>query len=176
MGGALGDGFTNAVLGAVDGVPRVGNWTQFAEFNVLADPEAAAGIFGDKELAGKTTLIPLDLSHLVLTTEEVRGLLLYGPGGVGDKKGEGKGKTRLRTMLVELLMFFARTYRYVDLYKALRCQGETKKLTHPQRSLRHNRRPPATRSPSRSSRPNRSRRRPRAHPPRPRPARDPLLR
>ncbi|KAH6619630.1 uridine nucleosidase-like protein [Chaetomium sp. MPI-SDFR-AT-0129] len=115
MGGALGDGFTDAVLGAVEGVPRVGNWTQFAEFNVLADPEAAEGIFGDRELAGKTTLIPLDLSHLVLTTEEVRGLLLYGPGGPkeGLKEGNGKGKTRLRTMLVELLMFFARTYSEV---------------------------------------------------------------
>ncbi|KAK4145508.1 uncharacterized protein C8A04DRAFT_35774 [Dichotomopilus funicola] len=113
MGGALGDGFTDAVLGAVEGVPRVGNWTQFAEFNVLADPEAAEGIFGDRELAGKTTLIPLDLSHLVLTTEEVRGLLLYGPEGKRGGVKEGEGKTRLRTMLVELLMFFARTYSEV---------------------------------------------------------------
>ncbi|KAK4239800.1 hypothetical protein C8A03DRAFT_42580 [Achaetomium macrosporum] len=113
MGGAVGEGFTPAVLGAVDGVPRVGNWTQYAEFNVLADPEAAAAIFGNRELAKKTTLIPLDVSHLVLTTAEVRDLILYGREEVerGTAMGEGgKGKTRLRTMLVELLMFFAKTY------------------------------------------------------------------
>lgn len=116
MGGALGGGFTPAVLGEVEGVPRVGNWTQFAEFNVLADPEAAAAIFGNRALAAKTTLIPLDLSHLVLTTEGVRDLLLYGREEVERGvavNGEGKrgGKTRLRVMLVELLMFFAKTYR-----------------------------------------------------------------
>ncbi|KAK5658803.1 hypothetical protein OQA88_1615 [Cercophora sp. LCS_1] len=106
MGGAVGNSFTPAVLGHVDGVPRIGNWTQFAEFNVLADPEAAASLFGNKGLAAKTTLIPLDVSHLVLATEDVRDLLLYGPGG----QKEGKGKTTLRIMLVELLMFFAKTY------------------------------------------------------------------
>ncbi|KAK1755333.1 hypothetical protein QBC47DRAFT_452775 [Echria macrotheca] len=110
MGGAIGNGFTSAVLGTVDGIPRVGNWTQFAEFNVLADPEAAASIFENEKLAAKTTLIPLDVSHLVLATKDVQELLLYGPGGGGEKKGEGKGKTSLRVMLVELLMFFAKTY------------------------------------------------------------------
>ncbi|KAK3310580.1 Inosine/uridine-preferring nucleoside hydrolase domain-containing protein [Chaetomium strumarium] len=113
MGGAVGGGFTPAVLGTVDGVARVGNWTQYAEFNVLADPEAAAFIFGNRELARKTTLIPLDVSHLVLTTAEVRDLILYGREEVekGERGERGKGKTtRLRTMLVELLMFFAMTY------------------------------------------------------------------
>lgn len=106
MGGAVGGGFTPAVMGTVNGVPRIGNWTQYAEFNVLADPEAAASIFNNKELARKTTLIPLDLSHLVLTTKEVQDLMLYGAGG----QKTGKGKTTLRIMLVELLMFFAKTY------------------------------------------------------------------
>ncbi|KAK4128811.1 nucleoside hydrolase [Parathielavia appendiculata] len=124
MGGALGGGFTGAVLGEVDGVPRVGNWTQFAEFNVIADPEAAAAIFHDGRggipgLAAKTTLIPLDVSHLVLTTADVRDLVLYGREEVGkgvvvngNEEGAGmrEGKTRLRVMLVELLMFFAKTY------------------------------------------------------------------
>jgi uridine nucleosidase len=114
MGGALGGGFTPAVLGEVDGVPRIGNWTPFAEFNVMADPEAAAFLFGNRVLAGKTTLIPLDLSHLVLTTGEVRDLLLYGREEVereGGPRRTGEGKTRLRVMLVELVMFFAKTYR-----------------------------------------------------------------
>ncbi|KAL2161503.1 hypothetical protein VTH06DRAFT_8065 [Thermothelomyces fergusii] len=119
MGGALGGGFTGAVLGEVAGVPRVGNWTQFAEFNVVADPEAAAAIFSHRELARKTTLIPLDVTHLVLTTESVRDLLLYGReeverGTAGEARTNGRpGKTKLRVMLVELLMFFAKTYKDV---------------------------------------------------------------
>lgn len=31
MGGAVGDGHTNAVYGVVDGKARVGNWTPWAE-------------------------------------------------------------------------------------------------------------------------------------------------
>lgn len=100
MGGAVGSNFTPAVLGSVDGVPRAGNWTQWAEFNVLADPEAADALFSNEVLKGKITLVPLDLSHLVLGTEAVRRRIL-GRGG------------KLRTMLVELLMFFAGTYRDV---------------------------------------------------------------
>lgn len=115
MGGAVGGGFTGAVMGMVDGVARVGNWTQFAEFNVLADPEAAAWIFEREGLKGKTTLVPLDVTHLVLATEEVQRLLLWGrEGGDGlGVEGTAGGKTKLRTMLVELLLFFAKTYRYV---------------------------------------------------------------
>ncbi|KAF6835175.1 uridine nucleosidase, partial [Colletotrichum musicola] len=45
-------------------------------------------------------------SHQVLATEEVRELLLYGKDG----EKTGRGKTTLRQMLVELLMFFAKTY------------------------------------------------------------------
>ncbi|KAB5580686.1 Inosine/uridine-preferring nucleoside hydrolase domain-containing protein [Coniochaeta sp. 2T2.1] len=120
MGGAVGGGFTPAVMGTVAGVPRVGNWTQFAEFNVLADPEAAAWIFDTVALAGKTTLVPLDVTHLVLATEEVQKLLLWGRED-GKKKGWERleevgstgAKSTLRKMLVELLFFFAKTYRDV---------------------------------------------------------------
>lgn len=109
MGGAIGDGFSDAPMGEVDGKPRIGNWTPWAEFNIVVDPEAAAEIFGNKEIASKTTLIPLDLTHQCLATSDVRELLLHGKGG---EKG-GSGKTTLRTMLVELLYFFAKTYSYV---------------------------------------------------------------
>lgn len=37
MGGAVGGGFTDAVLGKVGGVERFGNWTPFAEFNIVID-------------------------------------------------------------------------------------------------------------------------------------------
>ncbi|KAK4226136.1 hypothetical protein QBC38DRAFT_510618 [Podospora fimiseda] len=104
MGGAVGQGFTQATLGKVDGVERIGNWTQYAEFNILADPEAAQSIFGNSLLKGKITLIPLDVTHLCLTTPEIQQLILY-----GSEEGKDK-KTKLRQMLVELLMFFAKTY------------------------------------------------------------------
>lgn len=109
MGGSVGGGFTDAPLGMVDGHARIGNYTPWAEFNILVDPEAAATVFHTKEIAAKTTIVPLDLSHQVLATPEVREMLLYGRDG----ERSGPGKTTLRTMLVELLYFFAKTYAYV---------------------------------------------------------------
>ncbi|KAG5975080.1 hypothetical protein E4U55_007896 [Claviceps digitariae] len=106
MGGSFGDGFSNAVMGMVDNKERIGNITPWAEFNILADPEAAAEVFHNPDVARKTTVVPLDLSHQVLATDQVRSLLLYGQ----DAQQEGPGKTTLRRMLVELLYFFAKTY------------------------------------------------------------------
>ncbi|KAI1127697.1 inosine-uridine preferring nucleoside hydrolase-domain-containing protein [Nemania abortiva] len=114
MGGSVGGGFTAAVMGRVDDVDRVGNYSQWAEFNILIDPEAAAALLHDPILAPKTTLIPLDLTHLVLATKDVQELLLRGADHKaveGEAKGEAKAKSTLRQMLIELLMFFAETYR-----------------------------------------------------------------
>ncbi|TRX96761.1 hypothetical protein FHL15_002427 [Xylaria flabelliformis] len=115
MGGSVGGGFTPAIMGRVDDVTRVGNYSQWAEFNVLIDPEAAAALLHDPVLAPKSTLIPLDLTHLVLATKEVQDLLLTGvrPAAEGTQNGVIKAKSTLRQMLVELLMFFAETYRDV---------------------------------------------------------------
>ncbi len=109
MGGCFGGGFTEVSLGKVDDTERVGNYTPYAEFNIIADPEAAAAIFNDKDLAEKTTVIPLDLTHQVLATTDVRDLLLYGEDG----EKTGRGKTTLRQMLLDLLMYFAKTYAHV---------------------------------------------------------------
>ncbi|CRJ84830.1 hypothetical protein BN1708_009153 [Verticillium longisporum] len=106
MGGAFGDGFTDIPLGKVGDEERIGNYTPWAEFNIIADPEAAAFLCDDPVISQKLTFIPLDLTHQVLATEQVRDLLLYGEGGPKT----GAGKTTLRQMLVELLMFFAKTY------------------------------------------------------------------
>lgn len=106
MGGAVGGGFSDAQMGVVDGKPRIGNYTPFAEFNILVDPEAAAELFGNPVIAKKMVIMPLDLTHQVLATKDVRNLLLYGKEG----QTTGPGKTTLRTMLVELLYFFAKTY------------------------------------------------------------------
>ncbi|ESZ90833.1 hypothetical protein SBOR_8778 [Sclerotinia borealis F-4128] len=102
MGGAIGNGFTGAVMGVVGDRERIGNWSVWAEFNILVDPEAAAFIFEHEVLRGKTTLIPLDVTHQVLATRELMDVLR------GEK--EGVSGSALRIMLVELLGFFAATY------------------------------------------------------------------
>ncbi|OAR00176.1 hypothetical protein LLEC1_07876, partial [Akanthomyces lecanii] len=66
-------------------------------------------------LAAKTTVVPLDLSHQVLATADVRGMLLHGSGAGAKTAGDAaEGKTTLRTMLVELLYFFSKTYAVWD--------------------------------------------------------------
>ncbi|RDW78035.1 hypothetical protein BP5796_05887 [Coleophoma crateriformis] len=108
MGGAIGNEFTNAPLGKVDDRTRIGNWSYWAEFNILVDPEAAAFVFENEILNKKTALIPLDVTHLVLADKDVQSSLLHGKAG-----GSGKGLSTLRIMLVELLTFFANTYSEV---------------------------------------------------------------
>jgi len=114
MGGAIGGQFTSAPLGKVDDQERFGNYSPFAEFNILCDPEAAQQVFSNEVLANKTVLIPLDVTHQVLATKEVQELLLYGPnaGFSGSDMDRGTPST-LRVMLVELLLFFASTYAEV---------------------------------------------------------------
>lgn len=102
MGGSFGEGFTDAPLSRVNGEDRVGNIGFWAEFNILIDPEAAAEVFHNKEVAKKTSLVPLDLSHTVLVTKQVRGALL-------SADVQGKAKSTLRQMFVELMNFFAET-------------------------------------------------------------------
>ncbi|KAI9817615.1 MAG: Uridine nucleosidase 1 [Thelocarpon impressellum] len=116
MGGALGEGFSDAPMGHVHGEgARLGNFTSWAEFNIYCDPEAAASLFSHPTLAAKTTLIPLDLTHQVLATPSVQDLLLYGaPGSSSFSPLEEKAQpSRLRRMLHDLLTFFARTYAEV---------------------------------------------------------------
>ena len=64
--------------------------------------------------------MPLDVTHLVLGRQDVQELLLYGADKAGLDNAKTRpvettkarqGKTVLRTMLVELLMFFAKTYK-----------------------------------------------------------------
>ena len=61
-------------------------------------------------LAAKTTLIPLDLTHQVLATQEIQQDLLYGIGSSSIAKGT---PSILRQMLHDLLTFFAHTYSNV---------------------------------------------------------------
>lgn len=156
MGGAIGNGFTNAPLGKARGEEsqRCGNWTRWAEFNIYVcscpsddsstlasnaeivnvqcDPEAAESIFANAVLMAKTTLIPLDVTHQVLATGEVRRNLLHGPFDINTQEGPFKhlfdeaskgtelerlewlGRERrklvIRNLFHDLLGFFAQTY------------------------------------------------------------------
>jgi len=110
MGGAIGEGFTDAPMGRVDDRKRIGNWSAWAEFNILVDPEAADLVFRNVVLNTKTVLIPLDVTHLVLATKEIQALLLFGKEGGIEKT---MGNSTLRVMLVELLTYFANTYAEV---------------------------------------------------------------
>lgn len=117
MGGAIGAGFSNAPMGYVRGEgERIGNTTNWAEFNIYCDPEAAQAIFSDPVLAVKTTLIPLDLTHQVIATGDVREGLLRKPAEYKNSahpEVEAAPLT-LRALLHDLLIFFGSTY--ADVY------------------------------------------------------------
>ncbi|RKF60395.1 Uridine nucleosidase [Erysiphe neolycopersici] len=121
MGGAIGDGFTNAPMGELNNVPRCGNITFWAEFNIIADPEAAQEVLNWPTLRGKITLIPLDLTHLVIATESVMNELFWGKNTEGKSDHQNivcRATNKLRQMMVELLTFFADTYAGVYGLKA----------------------------------------------------------
>ncbi|OCL12462.1 nucleoside hydrolase [Glonium stellatum] len=126
MGGAIGNDFTDAPMGKVKGEgERFGNWTAFAEFNIYCDPEAAQSIFTNPVLALKTTLIPLDVTHQVLATAEVRRGLLYGYDlfanvATGNDfrnaqaiSANGAKPSSVRALFAQVLSYFAHTYAEV---------------------------------------------------------------
>ncbi|KAI9806369.1 MAG: hypothetical protein M1825_006484 [Sarcosagium campestre] len=109
MGGAFGEGFTDADLGKAAGEvgdERKGNITKWAEFNIYCDPEAAQALLTNSTLIPKTTLIPLDLTHKVLVTSDVRERLFRVADGAREP-------TLLRRMLHDLVAYFASTYSHV---------------------------------------------------------------
>ena len=75
------------------------------------DPEAAAIVFGNEELANKTTLVTLDLSHQVIATEQVRAKLLKSEIDKDEDKLPAQLARNLRPLFNDLLCFFAATYR-----------------------------------------------------------------
>ncbi|KAI7088853.1 Inosine/uridine-preferring nucleoside hydrolase [Hortaea werneckii] len=110
MGGCIGDGFTKAPLGTIDGRQRRGNWTEFAEFNIYSDPEAARFVFSNPTLSRKTTLIPLDLTHQFLATEDVKFGLLFGSQARMRNEPDLSSVSTVRRLFFEVLTFFAKTY------------------------------------------------------------------
>lgn len=113
MGGAIGANFTPAPMGRVkvEGGGEeewFGNWSPYAEFNIYIDPDSARAVSMNPTLRKKTTLIPLDVTHLFLATEDVQRGLRYG----FDKAQEGEISTT-RKLFLEILTFFTKTYSEV---------------------------------------------------------------
>ncbi len=50
------------------GAIGLGNWTPSAEFNIFADPEAAAAVL---DSGVPITLVPLEVTHRALATDDV---------------------------------------------------------------------------------------------------------
>ena len=83
-----------AIMGGAIGL---GNWTPSAEFNIRADPDAAAIVIGS---AAPVTLVPLEVTHRALATEDVMARI----AAIGTPVAE---------MSVALMRFFAETYSEV---------------------------------------------------------------
>jgi inosine-uridine nucleoside N-ribohydrolase len=79
------------------GAIGLGNVTPSAEFNILADPEAAHEVIAS---GVPFTLVPLEVTHLALAT----------PAEMARIADLG---TRVARLAVELMDFFAETYRRV---------------------------------------------------------------
>ncbi len=83
-----------AIMGGAIGL---GNWTPSAEFNIFADPEAAAAVLGS---GVAITLVPLEVTHRALATNDVIARIAE----LGSPVAE---------ISVALMRFFAETYQRV---------------------------------------------------------------
>ena len=111
MGGSIGGGFTGAPLGKKSRTGEdFGNITPYAEFNIYCDPEAAQKILSNEILASKTTLIPLDLTHLVRGNSEVLQHLFGPHHEVAQSLDRKEGLSIVRRLFREILNFFSDTY------------------------------------------------------------------
>lgn len=79
------------------GAMGLGNWTPAAEFNILADPEAAQEVFASEV---SLTMVPLEVTHQALATPDVLERI--------DALG-----TPVARMSATLLRYFAETYERV---------------------------------------------------------------
>lgn len=85
--------------------------TPLTKPKMQCDPEAAHHLLTHPTLAPKTTIMPLDLTHLVLGTPAVQAKLLNLPSDENTNPSQKKPlPTPLRALFHEILTFFAKTY------------------------------------------------------------------
>jgi uridine nucleosidase len=83
---------------------KLGNTTEWAEFNIWCDPEAAEIVLRNDILKAKTTLVPLNLTHRAIATNEFLEKIRHSDSSTQLDQ-------QLRQLLYELLTFFASTYK-----------------------------------------------------------------
>ncbi|ANB13995.1 trifunctional uridine nucleosidase/nicotinamide riboside hydrolase/nicotinic acid riboside hydrolase [Sugiyamaella lignohabitans] len=91
------------LLSIMGGGLGLGNWTKFAEFNIWCDAHAAQIVFSDTTLIPKTLLVPLNLTHQAIATDEILEQI--------QKSRQLDRRSVLRQMLYELMIYFAGTYK-----------------------------------------------------------------
>jgi inosine-uridine nucleoside N-ribohydrolase len=84
-----------AAISLMGGAIGLGNESPAAEFNIYADPEAADIVF---RCGRPITMVPLEVTHQALATEEITGRLRA-------------AQRTVATFAADLLAFFASTYR-----------------------------------------------------------------
>jgi inosine-uridine nucleoside N-ribohydrolase len=84
-------------ISIMGGAIGLGNWTPSAEFNIYADPEAAAAVIAS---GVPVTLVPLEVTHRALATDDVIARITALDSPVAE-------------MSVALMRFFAATYERV---------------------------------------------------------------
>lgn len=89
-------------ISLMGGAIGLGNVTPSSEFNIWADPEAAAIVFG---CGCPITMVPLEVTHQALATAEIVGRLRAAQRPVA-------------TLAADLLVFFASTYKSVFGFEA----------------------------------------------------------
>lgn len=82
-------------ISIMGGAIGLGNWSPSAEFNIYADPEAAAAVIGS---GIPITLVPLEVTHRALATADVLARI----SAMG---------TPVAAMAVALMRYFTETYR-----------------------------------------------------------------
>lgn len=97
-----------AYLSIMGGGIELGNWTKYAEFNIWCDAKAAQIVLNNPVLMPKTILVPLDLTHQAIATEDILTAIQKGKAAVDPSQP----RSIIRQMLYELLTFFADTYRH----------------------------------------------------------------
>jgi len=81
---------------------HIGNWSAVAEFNIVADPEAAHIVFSE---SWPVVMVGLDLTHQALATDAILERI-------------GALNTPLAKLVVELLQFFGSTYKEEEGFSA----------------------------------------------------------
>lgn len=89
-------------ISIMGGAIQAGNITSNSEFNIHCDPHAASIVFQTPQLANKIILCPLNLTHKVLATEEVRR-------NIYNENSTNNSPTR-RTFS-KILSFYSEAYR-----------------------------------------------------------------